>query len=381
MQGFELEYNTKIFFGTGILKETMQKIAEYLVGNILIVTTGRSLIKYGYLDKLMGCLKHIETVQQVAVYDSISQNPKLEDVVKAIKLGREIDANLVIGFGGGSALDAAKAAAIGIPKKADIQDMEQYLIFGKEPEKSTLPIVAIPTTAGTGSELSKGAILSSEHYHIKSGIRGAYIIPKIAIVDAEFTWTVPEQITMETGFDVLAHAIESYVAQKANLFSEMLSEKAIEIVGPNLRRLKKNLDDHVAREELCYASMIMGLNLVNVGTCLPHRIQYPIGEYTQTTHAAGLVAVFPAWLECEYEVNSRKIETVFKLLDIKLDNGRIVENFRRFQHELGIDYTLKTLGIESSVVEMLTDQITGNLGNDKLYQGKDILFKIIRNSL
>lgn len=379
MRGFEFACNTEIYFGTGIWEEALRKITEQLKGNVLIVTTGRSLIRYGYLNKLTDCLNSINGVRKIAVFDGISQNPRLEEVVCAVQKGKEIEADVVIGFGGGSAMDAAKAAAVGIPINADLQKLEEYLIQGKEPGKETLPIIAIPTTAGTGSELSKGAILLSKRHQIKSGIRGKNVIPKIAIVDAEFTWTVPEKITMETGFDVLAHAVESYVAQKSNLFSEMLSERAIEITGRCLKILKENPEDHAAREEMSYASMIMGFNLANVGTCLPHRMQYPVGTATDTSHGAGLAALYPSWMEYEAEVNHDKITRVLELLQLPKKSS-ISEEIRTFQRELRIDYSLKRLGVKKEMVKQLTAQVTGNLQNDKLYSREDILLRIMEAS-
>lgn len=376
-----MECTTKIYFGTGILEEAIRKSAEKLKGNILIIVTGNSVKKYGYLGNLVKYLKDIETVKKVDIYDSISSNPRLEDVMGAVKIGIDAQTDIVIGLGGGSAIDAAKAAAIGISQKADLGSMEEYLLNEKALEKEVLPIAAIPTTAGTGSELSKAAILSSEKYQIKSGIRGSRLQPQLAIVDSKLTWTLPEKITMETGFDVLAHAIESYVSVKSNFFTEMLSEKAVEIVGRCLRMLKKDLNNHDAREEMSYASMIMGLNLANAGTCLPHRMQYPIGAFADTSHASGLAALYPSWMQYEHEANREKIQHVMKLLKIQSSDNNIKKSFASFLDELGIQYRLGTFGIKQSDVNHLVSQVTGNLTNDKLYQSENILFKIMKSSI
>lgn len=381
MQGFDFRLDTQIHFGTDILDEAVRKESRWIRGNILVVTTGRSLVKYGHLDQVRTCLRQAEGVTGVFVYDGVSANPRLEEVMEAIRLGREVKADAVVGFGGGSALDAAKAAAVGIPNASTLEQMEEYLLRGKEPESNTLPIIAIPTTAGTGSELSRGAILSSARHHIKSGIRGTHILPKSAIVDARFTLSVPHKATMETGFDVLAHAIESYVSVKANMFSEMLSEQAVKLVGENLRILNKNLDDIDAREKMSYASMIMGINLANVGTCLPHRMQYPIGAQTDTSHAAGLAALYPAWMEYEYEVNRAKIEKVMLWLGLEPEKGGVGQQIRRFQQELGIEYSLRGLGIQKDEVQALAAKVTGNMASDKLYRTEGVLLKIMKASL
>lgn len=380
MTEFSMELTTKVYFGTGIIQEALEKEKRWFAGkNIMIVTTGRSLIKYGYLENLEQWLKKLSGNGELVIYDKISQNPRLSEVREASELGREKNVQVVIGFGGGSALDAAKVVAAGI---ADIDLLDDFLLKGLEPTEKTLPMIAIPTTAGTGSELSKAAILSSSEHHIKSGIRGRYIQPKVAIVDAGYTWSIPEKITMETGFDVLAHAVESYVAVKANPFSEMLSEKAIRIVGQNLCELRNNPDNHDAREQMAFASMIMGMNLANVGTALPHRMQYPIGIETDTSHGAGLIALYPSWMKHEYEVNSRKIQKVMQWLGYENVSNpqQAFDMIKDMKVRWGISYSLQSLGIEKEKLNTLAEQVTGNLANDKLAGRPGVINTILGES-
>lgn len=381
MTEFVLNISTKVYFGTGITQKALEKEKESLFGkNVMIVTTGRSLSRYGYVDKLKEILCHIVNCKNVIVYDNVSQNPRLKEIEEASHIGKEKEIQLVIGLGGGSALDAAKAVAAGIVQPEQIEDM---LIKGVEPSEQTLPIIAIPTTAGTGSELSRAAIVTSDRLHIKGGIRGEKMIPKIAIVDAEYTWTVPYKITMETGFDVLAHAVESYVVAKADLFSEMLSEHVIKIVGETLLKLADNLDNHDAREKMCFASMLMGINLANVGTALPHRMQYPIGAATDTSHGAGLIALYPAWVEHEYGVNRDKVNNILKWLNYEpADTGlQARQVMKDIIQRLDIDYSLQTLGINENMLAALAENVTGNIANDILSQQPGIMEVILKESL
>lgn len=377
---FNISLKTKIHFGTNIVEKALNDEAQNIIGNVLIVTTGRTLVKKGYVDSLYNILKTNNRVNQVLVYDKVSGNPKISEVEEAISIGRESDVNIVIGFGGGSSIDAAKAVAVGIGAKNPI---ENYLFNGMIPGKETLPIIAIPTTAGTGSELSKGAIITSGEKKIKTGIRGENIIPKIAIVDAAYTLTVPDKISMETGFDVLAHAIEAYVSQKANMFSEMLSEKAIRIVAEYLPIIHANPNNINAREQLSYASMLMGLNLANVGTCLPHRMQYPIGGVAESSHAEGLVALYPSWIYHQYRVNENKINNILYYMDLpKPGNAKAAKSeFQQFMNNLGLDYNLRRLGISEKDVDMLCDKVTGNIQNDKLADKPDIIKIIYTESM
>lgn len=382
MKKIDFKLKTHIHFGTDILEEALNKEQGWIKGNVLIVTTGRSLIKYGYVNRLAECLHRLEYVKQITVFDNVSANPELEETMEAVKLGKETGTDVVIGFGGGSAIDAAKAAAVGIANVTTLEQMEEYLLYGKEPEDNTLPVIAIPTTAGTGSELSKGAILSSRRHHVKAGIRGRNIQPKAAIVDAAFTCTVPEKITMETGFDVLSHAIESYVSVKADMLSETLSEKAARLASKNLTVLGEDTNNRTAREEMCFASMIMGINLANVGTCIPHRMQYPIGIKTGTSHGAGLIALYPAWMQYEYGVNRDRINNVLSWMGLEqAENGQEAkEQMQLFQKKLGIRYSLDSLGIKRAEAEKLVHQVRGNLANDRLYRKDDILLKIMEDA-
>ncbi len=380
MKQFTFELSTKIYFGIHILEKALSEEKRFLKDNILIVTTGRSLIKNGYLDELIHTLKEINPRQKICVYDNISPNPRLEEAKEAAELGKKNQVKTVIGFGGGSAMDAAKAAAIGIG--AD-DDLEGYLMDGKEPSGQTLPIIAIPTTAGTGSELSRGAILTSEKHHIKTGIRGKNIVPCVAIVDSYFTWTVPRKITMETGFDVLAHAIESYVAQKANPFSEMLSEKAIRLAAENIQLLYENIDDKQAREGMSFASMLMGMNLADIGTCLPHRMQYAVGAKTDTSHGAGLAALYPSWIKYEYEMNQEKIMNVLRWMEYQnvTSADEAKEVFLEFLRKIEINYTLSDLGIGIENIGILAKSVTGNLANDKLSEVPGIIHTLFCEAL
>lgn len=380
MKEFEFTLSTNIYFGTNIIEDALQKEKMSFSGNILIITSGKSLITYGHLPKLVSMIERLPDNEKVVIYDKITQNPKLEEIQEAVSLGKKEHVQAVVGFGGGSSIDAAKAAAVGIASDIDV---EAYLLEGLEPEGDVLPIVAIPTTAGTGSELSKGAILSSPAHHIKTGIRGEKLLPYAAIVDPAYTWTLPERTTIETGFDVLAHAVESYMAVKANAFSEMLSERAIRIVGESLPLLINDPDDHMAREQMSFASMIMGINLANIGTCLPHRMQYAIGACTESSHAAGLIALYPAWIQHEFEISSKKVNQILRWLGYSpvTESTDAKHIFKNLLAGWKVPYSLSEYKITPSMVEQLAGQVTGNLANDRLSEKENIINIIFKESL
>lgn len=372
---FLFQLPTKVYFGTDIIKDSINKERGFFKENLLIVTTKHSVKRNGYLDELIDILREVRPDVKISVYSDISNNPDIDEVAQAVEISKTKNIEMVIGFGGGSAIDAAKAIAAGVGSEISVKQM---LFEGIEPQESTLPIIAIPTTAGTGTELSKAAIISSRAAGIKSGIRGVNIIPKLAIVDAKYTWSVPEKITAETGFDVLAHAIESYVNIKSTEYSRMLSEYAIKVVGEYLPKLIVDGKDAEAREKMMLASSMMGINLKDVGTALPHRMQYPIGARTDTSHGAGLMAIFPTWIKYEYEYAKEKVNKCLPLLGYEAAyNGLHAEELMNdFLNKIGGGRTLKQFGLTDASPEELAKAVSGNIANDPLSAQDGIMDKI-----
>lgn len=376
---FTWEVPTRIHFGTNICAEALAKEKDSIQGrNVLLVYTGHTLKDNGTLDKVEKMLME-NGATSVLTYCGHGANPEVSEAEEAGKLIRENDINLLVGLGGGSAIDLTKGAAVAAV--SDIS-LSEYLVKGIPAPEKVLPIIALPTTAGTGSELSKGAILSDKSLTLKGGVRGKSLAPKVAIVDAAFTWSMPKHLTMETGFDALAHAIESYLSKRANLHSENLSLQAIRLIGENLPKLNQNLDDHEAREKVSYACMLMGMNLYNVGNCLPHRMQYPIGALTGTSHATGLAALYPAWIGEEYKVVPHKVKNIFKNMVGKIPHAPIEarEIMVCFLTKLGIYNTLNDLGISKQEVSRLVDKISGNISVDPIGTQKNICGRIYQES-
>lgn len=375
MNPYRISIPTKVCFGRNIWREALREQESLLQGNLLFVTTGRSLYRLGYVEEVCQELKGLRYVKEVTVFDTVSANPRLSEVQKGILLGRQKQTDVIVGFGGGSALDAAKAIAAGIRAKEDIEVLF-YQDF--EPGADTLPILAMPTTAGTGSELSKAAIVTDMTGKVKKGIRGAALYPRAAIVDSVFTESIPLTTTMETGFDVLAHAVESYLSRASSPYTRMQSETAIRIVGQYLPKLSKCLSDTEARAQMSYASMIMGINLANASTCLPHRLQYPIGAHTDTNHGAGLAALYTAWVRCVYQYAPKDIERIFFLLLGTAMQGAwaCTLAMNQFIQSLGLKTSLQQMGITREQLSVMAGEVSGNLGNDPASQEEGIILKL-----
>ncbi len=379
MDNFNLSIPTKIYFGSDILEKALEESKNVITGNVMIVTGKQAMQKLGYINILEKTLSKNSNVEEVVVFEGISPNPKVSEINEAIKLGIKKDINIVVGIGGGSAIDAAKAIAVGVGEKESI---EEYLLNGKAPSNKTLKIIAIPSTAGTGAELSKGAILSYPEKNIKNGIRGENIYPTIAIVDPKITYKLSQKITSETGFDVFTHAIETYISTMSNPFSEMLSIEVLKIVGYYLPRLVANLEDTEARDKMSYASMLMGINLGNTSTCLPHRLQYPIGAKTDTSHSAGLACIYKSWVNNTYEYSKDKFNKLGEILsgNVCTSKEMVLESLNDFMCNVKVDIKIQDLGINENDISELVGNVSGSIKNDPGSCDDNIIEKIYKTA-
>lgn len=376
---FELQIPTKIYFGRGILEDAIGKEKRYLNGSVLLVATG-SARRTGTLDRVKGYIEHLPDVKSVITFTGLTANPKVAEVNEGIAAALQGKCNVVVGLGGGSAIDAAKAIAAGAGAGEAI---DRFFFGGEAPGEMTLPIIAIPTTAGTGSELSKSGILSCMERQMKTGVRGERLYPKAAIVDPELTYTVPRKSTMETGFDVFAHAAESYLSKASNYFTEALSEQAMELVSTGLRQLADDLSCAEAREKLSYASMIMGINLGNASTVLPHRMQYPVGALTDTGHGIGLAALYPAWAELTYAYSPEKFDRIGELLSGNKCTTReeVLDALLAFMDATCGRPSLRDFGFARTDADRLASMVTGNIALDPAGSTPGIVRNIYERAL
>lgn len=379
MNPFNLKIPTSIHFGPGSL--SFLSDPTIVSGNVLIVSTGDFLNKSGILGQISVYFSSNDAINKNGIFTffNVGSNPQVNQVDQAIRenLGHRID--YVIGVGGGSAMDAAKSIALGLGNKCLIDD---FYFHGKA-VSNALPIIAIPTTSGTGAELSKGSILSDASSLMKKGVRGDALYPRQAIVDPRLTISVPKKVTIETGFDVFAHGIETFVSKKSSFFTEGLSLQALRIVVSALPKLINDLGNEELRTQMSYASMIMGINLGNASTCLPHRLQYPVGAITNTSHGIGLAALYPAWIsECflaaKDKFNFLQSE-VFEKEGYK--TGDAVSSILSFMSSIGLaEVRLGDLGLACDQTEKLASLVTGNVQDDPSFVDRQTIISIYQRS-
>ena len=356
MEEFNFYLPTRIFFGPGAIRVISGVIQSYGKRAFFVIAKAMKRSR-----KLETILSMVNGRTEFAIYEDISPNPKVHEINKASILAKIFKPDVLVGIGGGSVIDAAKALSIIIPTEDRI---ESYLLNGHEVRKKALPLVAVPTTCGTGTEVSRGAIITDSKRKIKGGIRGDCVFPSVAIVDPQLTLSLPPKITGETGFDILCHAIETYVSKKASALTDIFAEEALSIVRDFLVKAYDDANDLEAKTKLMFASLLMGFNLANSSTCLPHRLQYPVGAVTDTSHSCGLAPLIPVWIQNVHQFSSQKFARIAGLLGCPEKPQEAEAAVRALIQRLGMKSRLRDIGIKREEIGSLVDGVNGNLGND-----------------
>jgi len=374
MNGYVFHTPTKIVFGEGSINNLASIITKGM-RHALLVTGHFSAIKYGYVERVR---KQLEMLNIGCThYGKISPNPKTEEIDDAVRLIADEKIDFVIGLGGGSALDAAKLIAAMFYVKGSTKSV---LLGETALSNNRLPLIQIPTTSGTGSELSKGSIITDQSLKIKRGVRADCLFADIAIVDPELTYSLSLEQTMETGFDVITHAIETYFSRRSNDITEIYSIEALVRAFQSLLKLRENLQDHKARAEIAFSSMLMGVNLGNSSTCLPHRLQYPVGALTETSHPRGLASIYMSWLYYSMKYNHEKFDYLaYRVMNSSAnDFYKYIEDFLG---KIGMSIRLSDLGVTAYELPELVRKISGNLQDDPVCEEENVALKIYKNSL
>jgi alcohol dehydrogenase class IV len=283
--GFEFATATRIIFGAGTISKAGPLAKEF--GRHALVATGRDATR---AKRLLDALRKLEVR---AVPFAVDGEPDLEVVRRGVALARRERCDLVIGFGGGSALDAGKAIAAMLTNDGDVLDYLEVIGGGKPLARSPAPLLAIPTTAGTGAEVTRNAVLSSPEHRLKVSLRSPLMLPKVALVDPELTWDLPPALTASTGLDALTQLIEPYVSARANPMTDGLCVEGIKRVARSLRAAFENGRNAAAREDMALASLFGGLALANAGLGAVHGLAGVIGGMFGAPHGAICAALLP----------------------------------------------------------------------------------------
>ena len=283
---FEFATAGRIVFGPGRLREVGPAAREF--GRHAFLVTGRDPARAQRLPGLLAA----ENISFTSF--ALAGEPTTDAVTAAAAQARAAGCDFVIGFGGGSAIDAAKAVAALLTNPGDLLDYLEVVGRAQPLVRLAAPCVAIPTTAGTGAEVTRNAVLASPARHFKASLRSASMLPRLALVDPELTLDLPPALTAASGLDALTQLIEPYVSCRANPLTDALCVDGIRRAARALRRAFHDGHDAAAREDMALASLLSGLALANAGLGAVHGFAAPIGGMFPAPHGAVCAALLPS---------------------------------------------------------------------------------------
>lgn len=292
---FSLNIPTRILFGCGEIKKLA---TEVLPGKkaMIVISAGTSMRKYGYLDKVIELLKENEV--DSIVYDKILPNPIKDHVMEGAAICREMGCDMIVGLGGGSSIDSAKAIAVMACNDGDYWNYIQGGSGKGRPVNKALPIIAIPTTAGTGTEADPWTVITNTEKKEKIGFGCKYTFPALSIIDPELMMSIPPHLTAYQGFDAFFHAAEGFIANCATPISDLYALEAIRLLYKYLPVAVKDGRNLKARAKVAWASTLAGLVESTSSCTSEHSMEHAMSAiYPELPHGAGLIALSEAYFE------------------------------------------------------------------------------------
>lgn len=349
---------TKICYGQYAL-ETLEEVQATQA----FIVTDPFMVKSGFADRVITHLNR--TGVKYRIFDSVEPDPSLETITKGTVLFLQDQADLVIALGGGSAIDAAKAIA--------------FLGYKIDESKRKATLVAIPTTSGTGSEVTAISVITDRVNEVKIPLNDELLIPDIAILDARFTRTVPPSVTAATGMDVLTHAIEAYTSRHANAFSDIYARYSIHYVFQYLFRTYQDMDDMEARERMQLSSCMAGMAFNNSGLGITHSIAHSLGGIFHVPHGLANAVLLPYVIKFnafDVGVRYKEIAELLGLAPKSVEEGvqMLIQTVQELNHSMGIPNSISALRpggkpIEAHVFRDHLDIMSKNALEDGCTQG------------
>jgi alcohol dehydrogenase class IV len=286
---FEFATATRVLFGPGVVREVAPAAKE--MGKRVLVVTGCPR------ERAAGLIEQIAAARVLCVPFAIQEEPSVETVRQGLALARAERCQLVIGIGGGSAIDVGKAIAALLANRGELMNYLEVIGKGKPLKRPAAPFIAVPTTAGTGSEVTRNAVLASPEHRVKVSLRSPLMLPRLAVVDPELTLGLPPAVTASTGLDALAQLIEPYVSNRANPLTDGFCLEGLPRVARSLRRAYQDGHDAQARQDMSLAALASGLALANAGLGVVHGFAGPLGGMFPAPHGAVVAALLAPGME------------------------------------------------------------------------------------
>lgn len=358
----------QLLFGRNAVRQ-IGDIAGRLKAKRALLVTDSILVKVGLTDAVQTPLR--EAGVAVEVFSGGEPEPSVRAANACIEAGRAFRPDLVVGLGGGSNMDLAKITAVVLTHGGAPLD---YAGDDKVPGP-VLPLICLPTTSGTGSEVSAASVLTDSDNHIKVGVLSNYLRPRVAIVDPLLTVSCPARVTADSGIDALTHAIEAYTAvdneqfplppgersvyQGRHPFGDMLAEKAIALIGRYLTRAVRDGKDLEARDGMALGATMAGMAFSNVGVAVVHALEYPVGGATHCSHGAGNGLLLPYVMQFNLSARPKQFAEVARLLGEEPIPERAVTAVERLRAEIGIPQRLRELGAREEQLRPFAEKAFG----------------------
>jgi len=360
---FRYELPTVIEFGNGAIR-TLPDHIKRLKGTKVLLVSDPGVQKAGMTDKLALVLENSGI--PYSIYSDIEPDPDIEGVMRGRDEALAAGCDCVVGLGGGSALDTAKAIGLMLGNEGHIRD---YVGINIVPKKGA-PVIAIPTTAGTGSEITIWSVLSDKEAEVKLSVGSPYNCPDVAIGDPELTTSLPAHITAATGMDALTHALESYVNKATQPISEALSIQSMKMIARSLRTAVVQGDNLEARYDMLLASLIaaMAFNPTRLG--LSHALAIPLGAHFHIPHGTVNAILLPEVMQYNLIGNLGKFKEIAQIFDMPTDGlstreaaEKSVMAIRQLKQDVGITQTLSDFGLTEGDLDLIAKEamVSGNV--------------------
>lgn len=349
-------YTGTSYFGEYARKEIITEIKKRKFNKALVVTDAM-LVKCGVAEKIENVLKDGGISYEID--DEVKPNPTIANVHTGLDKLKVSGADFIIAVGGGSVIDTAKAIAViaNNPDNYDVVSLE-----GVDKSKNPpMPIIAVPTTAGTGSETTMDYVITNTEQKRKMACMDSMVVPVVAILDTDIMASLPLKMTAATAMDALTHAVESYLSKGAFDFSEMLSLKAVSLISANFLKVIKNLNDLEARKALAMAQYMAGMSFTNVGLGIVHSMAHPLSAFYDVPHGVANALILPYVLKFNSVACEDKMVTLAKTFDPEFDERygseaateRCIELINTFNSIAGLPHKLKEINVKVEDIDAL----------------------------
>ena len=374
MKPFQFSVPQDVIVGSGSA-EKLGEAAKKLGGTHALIISGPHLTKMGHVKHCADLLAAAGIASDA--FTETEGNPSTETVAKAAEMYKSCGADFLVAFGGGSPMDVAKAVAVVAKFGGKITDYEGAGTVPGEP----VPLIALPTTAGTGSEVTAAAVITDHSRNYKLTVFDAKLIPKAAILDPDFLTTAPAGIAAACGIDAMVHAIEAYISRAASPFSDAMAEKALELIGKNLRRYVANRTDLEAASGMLTGSLFAGIAFSWARLGDVHAMSHPVSAYFDVPHGVANAILLPTVMEFNALADDGKYENIYDYIALNpsseyFEPQDLVELLKELNESLGIPACLADVGVKADHFDAMADDAmkSGNIAvNPRTTTKKDIL--------